>query len=191
MSLSIYSSIWRPQPPTSLSNLQRYWLKRPGILTKGLRQVGSLKINVLKECIESLSLEESLAINQPINTPVWVREIVMRIDDIPCVWARSLTPLTASHSTWKGIRRLNTRPLAEILYHDPTIQRSAFEVASIYRSTQIARSQRKYFPTNKELSLNYARRSIFYKKHQPLMVIECFLPAFWQLLEHRPNLAYY
>src|SRR3546814_18501053 len=59
-------------------------------------------------------------------SPVWVREILMSVNGVDSVVARSLTPLAASHGTWQGMRRLRTRPLADLLCPDRSIERSAF-----------------------------------------------------------------
>src|SRR3546814_2775441 len=60
------------------------------------------------------------------RSPVWVREIIMSIDGVDSVFARSFTPLSASHGLWQGMRRLRTRPLADMLYNNPQIIRSPF-----------------------------------------------------------------
>lgn len=65
------------------------------------------------------------------RTPCWVREVCMAIDGVDCVVARSLTPLTASHGVWQGMRKLRTRPLADMLYNDPGIHRSAFVCSAL------------------------------------------------------------
>jgi chorismate--pyruvate lyase len=106
----------------------------------------------------------------------------MRIDGVECIVARSLTPLRASHGVWQGIRRLRTRPLADMLYHDASIGRSDFEVARLMRRSALFQTVQRNLANKATLPL-LARRSVFWRSGQPLLVAECFLPAFWQRLQ--------
>ncbi|MDY3331904.1 MAG: chorismate lyase [Pelistega sp.] len=180
MSVSILQNLWKTAPPSSLTPQQKYWLTRPGALTQGLRQLGKVNIVILKETATTLTEEERLAIHCPHPEAIWVREILMNINDRPCVWARSITPLTAAQSVWRGIRQLNTRPLAEILYDDTRISRSSFEISRIHPASVLYPALKRYFPEQIRQA-HYARRSVFYKDKAPLMVTECFLPEFWML----------
>lgn len=121
-------------------------------------------------------------LGRAVASPVWVREIIMSIDGVNSVFARSFTPLTCSHGLWQGMRRLQTRPLADMLYHDPQITRSRFLACRLRKQQPLYRSARhmlsaKCPPANAML----ARCSVFWRQGQPLLVAECFLPEFWQL----------
>ena len=179
---------WRHSPAPSLTPAQKSWLLRPGALTTGLRALGTLELRVLREFSAGLSADEARVLKLPLKTPVWIREIAMRIDGTDCVVARSLTTLGASHGVWQGMRRLRTRPLADILYHNSAIVRSDFEVARVARTMPMmspvhaARAAQTADPL-------LARRSVFWRSGAPLMVAECFLPAFWLLIRPRLSLA--
>jgi len=172
---------WRNCTPPSLPPAQQHWLLRPGALTAGLRQLGSVQLRVLREYACGAPADEAHGMGLMRNTPVWVREVIMAIDDEDCVVARSLTPLSASHSVWQGMRRLRTRPLADMLYHDRSVTRSAFvcrqlDWAAAFYATAL-RAQR-----GADCRL-WARRSVFWRATQPLLVAECFLPAFWRRIQ--------
>jgi len=181
-----YSPGWLSRPPPKLDPVQKYWLSRPGPLTEGLRRQGEVRIQVVGEFAEVVSTDEARTIRKAANTVVWVREICMSIDGTPAVVARSITPLDAAQSVWQAVRRLRTRPLADILYLDPAIVRSVFESCiakspmpifkAVVRADQLPSPSLSRLPT---------RRSVFWKNGQPLQVTECFLPAFWsQLLKY-------
>jgi len=173
---------WRKTPPPALSFTQKHWLMRPGALTFALRQQGTLELRVLSEQVRSLPREDSYSLGLTAGQAVWVREIAMRLDGVDCVVARSLTPLRASHGVWQGMRRLRTRPLADMLYHDVSIRRSDFEVARLTRHSALFQTVHHKLSTTKVLPL-LARRSIFWRRGEPLLVAECFLPAFWQRVQ--------
>ena len=180
---------WSLTPPASLQFRQKQWLMRPGPLTAGLRALGTLKLRVLREFSDGLTRDEARCLQKPVRSPVWVREVVMSIDGVDCVVARSLTPLGASHGVWQGMRRLRSRPLADILYHERSITRSAFQVARVKQPIPLHRTAqhvlRSNHSQNKPVAL-LARRSVFWRESYPLLVAECFLPAFW-LIESGPS----
>lgn len=178
---------WRPRPAPSLSVLQKQWLTRPGALTVALRALGNLQLRVLAEYPAGAQPDEAYRLGLSVQAPVWVREIVMKVEQTECVVARSVTPLHASHGVWQGVRRLQSRPLADILYDDVAILRSDFEVARLSRQIPLYQTANR---TLSHSSVRYAlsqqallaRRSVFWRQNTPLLVAECFLPEFWQLL---------
>jgi chorismate--pyruvate lyase len=66
-----------------------------------------------------------------------------------------------------------------MLYHDPSIVRSNFEVARLGRRSALFQTVQRNLakPVPRPL---LARRSVFWRNGQPLLVAECFLPDFWQ-----------
>jgi chorismate--pyruvate lyase len=146
-----------------------------------LRQLGVFRLRVLAEYGQAASMEEARPMGLRPGALVWVREVMMSIDGDDCVVARSLTPLAASRSTWQGMRRLRTRPLADMLYHDRTVRRSAFECRRLARGVPFYRTLKQ--PQRAAGVL--ARRSVFWRNGMPLLVAEGFLPAFWDKAEKR------
>ncbi|MEI2414676.1 chorismate lyase [Orrella sp. JC864] len=179
---------WLPSAPPSLAALHRYWLFRPGALTAGLRALGRFELRVLREYAGGAPADEAHGMGLAAGTPVWIREVVMAVNGADCVAARSLTPLAASHGVWQGMRRLRTRPLADMLYHDRSVQRSAFEVARLHARQALHKTVRG-LPCAGEPHVRrpLARRSVFRRLGQPLMVEECFLPAFWRQAQARAD----
>lgn len=176
---------WRKQPRPSLSENQKAWLTKPGALTHALRKIGPLTLRVIAEYSDGATPEEAQPLGLNTMSPVWIREIVMSVDHVECVVARSVTPLQASHGFWQGMRRLRSRPLADILYDNPEITRSSFELACLNRQTALYRTAYPF--TQKSLAELWphpallARRSVFSRQNTPLLVTECFLPEFWRI----------
>src|SRR3546814_19309900 len=110
-------------------------------------------------------------------SPVWVREILMSVNGVDSVVARSLTPLAASHGTWQAMRRLRTRPLADMLYHDRSLERSAFVCLRLAWPVLFHATARAVQASPDAVAL-WARRSAFWRLGQPPLVAACFLPAF-------------
>lgn len=169
--------------PSGASALQVAWLTRPGALTVGLRQLGHVRLTVLSENEDILSTDEAPLIKHSVGEPVWVREIIMHIDGRATVIARSLSPLAASKQQWAGMRGLATRPLADLLYHDTGIHRSAFRTARLNPDQPLFNTVITTLPelSGPDQDL-LARCSTFWQGSQPLLVEECFLPEFWSLI---------
>ncbi|OZI74635.1 chorismate--pyruvate lyase family protein [Bordetella genomosp. 12] len=171
---------WLTHAPAILTPEQRHWLFRPGALTAGLRQLGQVRLRVVGEYAEGAAPDEARAMHIAPGAPVWVREVLMSVDGVDSVPARSLTPLTASHGSWQGMRRLLTRPLADMLYHDRSVTRSPFACRRLASPLPFYRMIAALPSVSAaEARALWARRSVFWRHGQPLLVAECFLPAFW------------
>jgi chorismate--pyruvate lyase len=186
---SPHHATWLNRPPPIATRLQARWLTAPGALTNRLRELGPVTVRVVHESAEGATRDESDALGLHVRAPVWVREVVLLVRGHACVAARSVTPLADSHAGWQAIRRLRSRPLADLLYHDRTIQRSSFASAILQPAIPLhavalqawAASLAAPFPRPRFL----ARRSVFVRAGRPLLVAEAFMPDFW----HGDNLV--
>ncbi|AIP20923.1 chorismate--pyruvate lyase [Burkholderia pseudomallei] len=175
---------WRETPRPGASSAQKDWLTRGGSLTAHLARLGRVTVRVTRETVAAPWADEHRALACASRAPVWVREVVLAVDGAPFVAAHSIAPLAASKGVWQAMRRLRTRPLAELLYSDPEVTRSAlvsrrvlaghplFSLASL----ALARAH----ATEHAFA---ARRSVFERRGTPLMVTECMLPALWRHLD--------
>ena len=112
------------------------------------------------------------------GAPVWIREVLMSVDGVDSVPARSLTPLAASHGAWQGMRRLRTRRWPTCFI---TIARSSARLspaagwlrrASRHRHRRAAaRDARTRCRPHLGAPLGVLAPG------RPLLVAECFLPA--------------
>jgi chorismate--pyruvate lyase len=172
---------WRATPLPGFTAHQKDWLTRGGSLTAHLRTLGAVEVRVTRERVDLPWPDEYVALRLAPRQPVWVREVVLSVDGVPCVAAHSVTPLDASGGTWQAMRRLRTRPLAELLYSDSGVARSALVSRRVTARhplhalavAQVAGGVPHAF---------VARRSVFERHHAPLMVTECMLPALWARL---------
>lgn len=178
---------WRHQPAPTLTPLQRRWLTRPGPLTQALRRQGTLALRVTHEYQGALPFDEAHALQQPAHSRMWIREIVMSLDGVDCVAARSITPYAAARGVWRAMRGLGGRPLADILYDSARIQRSPFSTRRLRTGSTFGRRLSAAQPShwNATLPALWVRDSVFWQAGQPLLVSECFLPAFWAHLAAR------
>jgi len=177
---------WRAaQRPVSTFD-QKDWLTRGGSLTAHLRKLGEVKVRVTREAVDCAWPDECAALRVDLRTRVWVREVVLEVDGVPFVAAHSIAPLAASRSVWQAMRRLSTRPLAELLYADSTVARSVLVSTRLAPRHPLAVLARRQIDGRAPHAL-LARRSVFVRHGAPLMVTECMLPALWAHLEARSH----
>lgn len=169
---------WRVAPLAAFSADQKDWLTRGGSLTAHLRALGHVVVRVTREAVDMPWPDECAALGLAPRERAWVREIVLEVDGVPFVAAHSVTPLVASHGIWQAMRRLRTRPLAELLYTDSGVARSALVSRRVGARHPLhvlaARETQAHVP-----HAFVARRSVFERHGAPLLVTECMLPALW------------
>jgi chorismate--pyruvate lyase len=168
-------------PHPSFTFDQKDWLTRGGSLTAHLRTLGAVTLRVTREAVAVAWADEYAALGVTAREPVWVREVVLEVDGVPFVAAHSIVPLAASRSVWQSMRRLSSRPLAELLYNDGSVSRSALVSARLTARHSLVSLARREIAgaTQHEPHALVARRSVFMRRGAPLMVTECMLPALW------------
>jgi chorismate--pyruvate lyase len=171
-------SHWRVAPLPGFTRDQKDWLTRGGSLTAHLRTLGAVAVRVTCEAVAMPWADEHAALDVAPRAPVWVREVVLSVDDIPFVAAHSIAPLAASVGVWQAMRRLRTRPLAELLYSDSSVARSSLVSRRLTACHPLYRLAACEIDADHPQAL-VARRSVFERHGAPLMVTECMLPALW------------
>jgi chorismate--pyruvate lyase len=172
---------WRVASLPSFSAAQKDWLTRGGSLTAHLRALGAVAVRVTREAVALPWPDETAALGLAPRAPVWVREVVLSVDGVPFVAAHSVTPRAASVGVWQAARRLRTRPLAELLYSDSSVARSSLVSRRVGAWHPLYRLAAREIAGDASHVL-VARRSVFERHREPLMVTECMLPALWNHL---------
>lgn len=175
---------WRLAPRATFTVDQKDWLTRGGSLTAHLRTLGDVAVRVTREAVAQAWPDEHAALDIARREPVWVREVVLEVAGVPCVAAHSIAPLAASRGVWQSMRRLRTRPLAELLYSDSDVSRSVLASARLTARHPLFALACRAIAGAPPHEL-VARRSVFIRHGEPLMVTECMLPALWACLRRR------
>ncbi|WP_042301852.1 chorismate--pyruvate lyase family protein [Paraburkholderia kururiensis] len=174
---------WRVAPMPGFTSHQKDWLTRGGSLTAHLRTLGTVAVRVTREAVALPWSDEHVSLGLAPRAPVWVREVVLAVDGVPFVAAHSVAPLAASIGVWQAMRRLRTRPLAELLYSDSSVARSALVSRRVNARHPLYRLAAAQGNEERRTHALVARRSVFTRYGAPLMVTECMLPALWTHLD--------
>ncbi len=177
-------SHWRPRHRIRWGELPprlQPWVLDSGSLTRKLRQACGehFGVHLLAEARERPRPDEASALGVSPRQLAFVREVVLRCADAPWVFARTVVPLQTLAGPNRRLLHLGTRPLGELLFADPKLDRGPMEVTATRPG-----------PLLSEVwdgggTALWGRRSIFRLLGRPLLVSEFFLPAFESFLEVR------
>jgi len=158
----------------------RDWLLDRSSLTLRLQHAcsGRFRVEVISQRMEPPMLSEARALGRPPHELALVRQVRLRCDDEPWVFARTVVPLPSLRRGLRQLALLGTRPLGAVLFADPTMHRSDVEVARIGQGKRLfQRAMTGSTATAEEI---WGRRSVFTLQNQPLLVSEFFLPPLAQ-----------
>ena len=154
------------------------WLSASGSLTAHIRRVGhEFRVRKLAQSCTLALPEESALLGR--CTGAVVREVLLMEGDVPLVFAHSVVMHAHTHGPWRSIRGLGSRPLAELLFADRSVQRRPLHYRVVTAADPLGQRILQALPHTK-FPL-WARRSAFYKQGKPLLVTEVFLPAITEM----------
>ena len=158
---------------------RRRWLGASGSLSARLASAGrKFSVQVLDQGLQRLRWDEAQALGLAANRPAYVREVMLRVEDVAVVFARSVTAQARSLGPWRSIRDLGTRPLAELLFNRVGIERKPLQFASLPPASRmrqhVARAWQRATGEAVAPRALPARRSVFMRRGAPLLVMEVF-----------------
>lgn len=157
--------------PTSL----RPWLTLRGSLTHALKRLSheEFRVEVLSQRWGRPQREEGLTLGIDPREQCLIREVVLFGRDQPWVFARSILPAHTLEGSLRRLRRLDDRPLGEILFADPRIRRGTLEATLLHPGRH---GLANLVPLTDQPV--WGRRSVFSLARRRLLVAEIFLPGF-------------
>jgi chorismate--pyruvate lyase len=118
--------------------------------------------------------DERGALHLPGARTALVRQVYLLCDGRPLVFARSVIPPGTLKGGNQRLARLGARPLAGVLFGASRVPRGRLEIARLqYGHTLYALATRGRGSPPPVL---WARRSLFFPAHKPLLVTEVFFP---------------
>jgi chorismate lyase len=166
---------WRSAPPAHPHRLRR-WITGRGSLTEAIiADFDHFNLVRLQQTTARPHRDERRELSLRAHALAVTREVLLRDGERALVFAHSVAARDDLRGAWRGLSRLGSRPLAEMLFRDPTVVRLPMEYRKIdCRHPLFVRAQEVADFSAHTL---WARRSVFIKKNRPLLVTEVFLPA--------------
>lgn len=146
--------------PAAIPKVWRSWLLDSGSLTARLMRAatGRFWVQVLRETYQQPSPLEQRMLGVSGHERIWVRDVVLYIDDQALIIARTAIPQRTLRGQGVRLQHLGDRSLGSYLFKQPSLQRTPLRVS---RQTDHA-----LYP--------WGRYSVFRIHGQPLMVSEWF-----------------
>jgi len=168
--------------PMPSSRKMSAWLQIDGSLSARIASAsGNVTVRVLRQGPVRLQAAEARRLRCPTGAAAHGREVILLADGAPVVYARSVLQAVHARGTWKAIRGLGNRALADLLFGLPAAHRSGFDFARFAPGSGIAATVRRRWreATGTDWGRRevWARCSVFTRRHAPLLVTECFAPA--------------
>jgi chorismate--pyruvate lyase len=151
------------------------WLSDRGSLTARLIDASENQflVEVLSQYESVPNASEAAALKITINTPVFIRQVILCGKGKPWVFARSVLPLSTLTGRLASLRELDSQPLGALLFNDPSMTRAPVEASYSYASALAVPDT----VCDGDVFL-WGRRSVFCLDQKPLLVSEMFLPDF-------------
>jgi len=168
----------------SINNRKLHSITKP--LRACLQETGSLTQHLAKFCKDDLQLrlknqswqrplqDETKILKLRMGEYALVREIYFKCNKIPWVYARSIIPTRTLRGAQRRLAHWGDRSLGSYLFSEHTIFRGKIDIATIPQKNRLFKLAIDNL--NDENKILWGRRSIFYIKNKPLLVVEIFLP---------------
>ncbi len=160
-----------------MSDLIADWLLDEDSLTSRLKKYcqGQFRVQVLSQARRRPMIDESSLLMQLPRTVSVVRQVLLRCNDTPWVFARTVIPVsTLTGGQWR-LTRLGRRPLGEALFTDKRARRGPIIPLRVSPGTVL---HGMVGPHHRGEPL-WGRRSLFWYGERPLLITELFLPQMW------------
>ena len=161
-------------PPAEM----RHWLiDRASLTVKLVARSRRFRVQRLRQGRGMSLADEYEAVRLPRRTQVREREVLLRCDERPVVYAHTVVPLAANASDWPFFNTLGERSLGTTLFGDPAVGRGPLQFARLYPGHPLVRRACAAIGVDGIAGPLYARRCLFQRKNGALLVTEVFLPA--------------
>lgn len=178
--LSRIADSWRSHLilPT-LETPYRHWLTDKGSLTARIRErCTRFAVRVQRQQLLPPHTDERALLGIAPREQAWVREVLLEADGVPVVFAHSVMARHDVRGPWQMFGRIGEQSLGGALFADPRIVRQPLHYrrldvrhplyrAAVHSATLDARATPHL----------WARRSVFSRDDQALLVCEVFLPG--------------
>jgi chorismate--pyruvate lyase len=121
-------------------------------------------------------IDEAQALGLRAGAYALIRQVYLLCEGRPRVYARTVIPA----STLRAERRLaslGSRPLGDLLFGDAAISRGYLQAAPIPAHHPLFHLATRKYPIDAEIV--WGRRSLFYLRSKPLLIVEIFFPGVW------------
>ncbi len=150
------------------------WAYESGSLTQRLRNFygDTVAVKVLFQCWRTPFLSERRLLKLPEHQYSLTREVLLHANGKPLILARTIIPAGTIKAAKNNLSHLGNRPLGEIIFSYPKLERIAMDITLIAPSTW-TQSALAEADINQPI---WGRRTVYAIAHKQMLVSEFFLP---------------
>lgn len=150
------------------------WVYEAHSLTQRLRSYygNHVRVKILYHQWRHPFVKESFRLNLDYQHYALIREVLLYVEDKPLLLARTVLPKKTIQIAKRNLSQLGTRPLGEVIFSYPHLERLESEVCCVPLITW-SLSLKQQFELN---PIVWGRRTVYAIQKQPLLVSEFFLP---------------
>ena len=158
------------------------WLTHRDSLTARLvARCQRFRVQRLHQTLSSCLADEFAEIGLRRRLKVVEREVLLRCDERPVVYAHTIVPTSANATQWPLFAALGEKSLGSTLFNDPLVERGHLSYAKLRHTHPLMKRIAALQILPEPVDYLYARRSVFKRKGGCLLVTEIFLPDIRQL----------
>jgi chorismate--pyruvate lyase len=154
------------------------WLASPGSLTARLiAHSDAFRVQRLHQHRAMCLADEARLIGLARPARAWEREVLLRCDGKPVVFAHTVVSASSNASDWPLFSALGEKSLGSTLFYDPLVVRGSLEFARIRAGHPLMQRARAALGGELDAAaVLYARRCLYRRRQGLLLVTEVFLP---------------
>lgn len=158
------------------------WLRNRQSLTSRLvASCAQFQVQRLHQQGSQCLPDEGAAMGLSRRRQVMERDVLLRCNGVPVVYAHTILPRSANATQWPLFASLGNKSLGTTLFDDPLVARGALHFSLLRATHPLMRRIDKLEVLGAAASRLYARRSLFTRRGSSLLVTEVFLPALYAL----------
>lgn len=160
----------------NLSEVLKGWILYPGSFMERLKQhsIEDAQIDVLEQSWQKPLAYERELLGLGLRSNALIRQVLIKSEQSFWMFARTVFPRQTLTGEQKQLAHLENRSLGSILFKDPALKRTEFEIAYIESDMPWYKKLAEYVNLNSEGI--WARRSMFNLHGKQLLLTEFFLP---------------
>ena len=158
----------------------KFWLLDVKSLSYRIRNIAKLEIIPIETRVSNIFLNEKKVLGYRKSEHLYLREVLIYADKLPIMYARTILPSKYLRGFWHKIKKLNNKPLADIVFERRMIIRSDFKFKK--QSINDDFSKRIKMFSLKKIKILATRQSTFKNKNEKVLLTEVFFNYFERTL---------
>ena len=160
-------------------NKFKFWLLDMKSLSYRIRNIAKLEIIPIETRVSNIFLHEKKMFGYRKSEHLYLREVLIYADKSPIMYARTVLPSKYLRGFWHKIKKLNNRPLADIVFEKKIIIRSKFKFKKPSNNDNFSKKIKKLNLKNTKILAT--RQSTFKNKNEKAVLTEVFFNNFEKL----------